>query len=197
VAAQEKNLGGELGMVGVLHTWGRQLQWHPHVHFIIAGGGLAPDRQSWVATKQRDWLVPVSAVSAQYRLGFEAELRAVAPDLHAQVPEAVWRKKWIVHSEPAGTGENVVKYLARYVHRTAISDERILAADERSVTFRYTDTATREKKTCTLSAEEFMRRYLLHVPPPGQHRVRYFGWMHPGARARRAVVETLLAAPMW
>jgi len=83
------------------------------------------------------------------------------------------------------------------VHRTAISDERILAADERSVTFRYTDTATREKKTCTLSAEEFMRRYLLHVPPPGQHRVRYFGWMHPGARARRAVVETLLAAPMW
>jgi hypothetical protein len=98
-----------------------------------------------------------------------------------------------VHWLPAGSGENVVKYLARYVHRTAISDERILAATNESVTFRYTDTATQARKECTLSAAEFMRRYLSHVPPPSQHRVRYFGWMHPAAKARRLKVETLLA----
>jgi hypothetical protein len=87
----------------------------------------------------------------------------------------------------------VVRYLARYVQRTAISNERIIAADDDAVTFRYRDSATQEHRACTLSAEEFMRRYLQHVLPPGQHRVRYFGWMHPSAKRRRLIVETLLA----
>ena len=114
-------------------------------------------------------------------------------DLHAAVPEAAWREGWWVHTQPAGSGEAVVRYLARYVGRTAISDQRILAADDHAVTFCYTDTATQAKKRCTLAADEFMRRYLQHVLPPGQHRVRYFGWLHPAAKARLAVVETLLA----
>jgi hypothetical protein len=123
----------------------------------------------------------------------EAALRATAPDLHAQVPAACWREGWWIHCQPAGSGQNVVQYLARYVHRTAISDERIVTASDESVTFRYRDSATQETRECTLGATEFMRRYLQHVPPPGQHRVRYFGWMHPAAKKRRMIVETLLA----
>ena len=131
----------------------------------------------------------------------ETALRAAAPDLHAQVPDVCWREGWWVHWQPAGSGANVVKYLARYVSRTAISDERIVAATDEAVTFNYrvngsADAAGRgtpERKECTLAADEFMRRYLQHVPPPGQHRVRYFGWLHPAAKKRRMIVENLLA----
>ena len=222
IAGIPRHLGAELGMVGVLHTWGRQLQLHPHIHYIIPGGGLAP-YGTWRAARCADWLLPGDAVAAAVRAGMDEALRHAAPDLHAQVPARVWRAGWWVHWLPAGTGENVVKYLARYVHRTAITDERILAADDEHVTFCYTDTETQQRKECTLTAddgarqrgegearseaegeangcphggrgaEQFMRRYLQHVPPPGQHRVRYFGWMHPSAKARRLKVETLLA----
>lgn len=193
VADRPRVLGGVLGMLGVLHTWGRQLQHHPHLHFIIPGGALSPDGKRWVHSRQPDWLLPAKAVAAVFRDKFEAALREHARDLHAQVPEAVWRIKWGVDTQPAGTGVNVVRYLARYVSRTAISEERIVHADDQSVTFRYTDSQTKQRRECTLSADEFMRRYLQHVLPPGQHRVRYFGWMHPAAKRRRLTVETLLA----
>ena len=193
VAARPRHLGAELGMLGVLHTWGRQLQHHPHVHFIVPGGGLRPDHRKWRKSRLPDWLLPKDAVAAVLRRGMEEALRAAAPDLHAQVPDSAWREGWWVHTQPAGSGENVVRYLARYVGRTAISDERIVAADDEAVTFRYRDSATQQSKECTLDAEEFMRRYLQHVLPPGQHRVRYFGWMHPAAKKRRLIVETLLA----
>ena len=196
VAARTRHLGAELGMLGVLHTWGRQLQHHPHLHFIVAGGGLTPDGKVWRAARRTDWLLPKPAVEAALRQGMDEALRHAAPDLHAQVPDSCWREGWWVHWQPAGSGENVVKYLARYVSRTAIGDERIVAMTDQSVTFRYTDSATQESKECTLPAGEFMRRYLQHVPPPGQHRVRYFGWMHPAAKKRRMIVETLLAVPM-
>jgi DNA-directed RNA polymerase subunit RPC12/RpoP len=193
VAALPRHLGAELGMLGVLHTWGRQMQHHPHLHFIVPGGGLRPDRKKWRRCRRPDWLLPGEAVAAALRRGFDEALRAAAPDLHAQIGEAAWRQGWWVHIQPAGSGENVVKYLARYVGRTAISDERIVAADDEAVTFRYRDSATQQARECTLDADEFLRRYLQHVPPPGQHRVRYFGWMHPAAKQRRLIVETLLA----
>jgi hypothetical protein len=194
VAAVPRLLGGELGFVGVLHTWGRQLQHHPHVHLVVPGGGLRGGR--WIPARQPDWLLPVAKLAAVFRQRMEGALRASAPALHAMVPAGTWRSRWVVHSQPAGSGANVVRYLARYVGRTAISDERIVAADDQTVTFRYTDSATQEKKTCTLGGAEFLRRYLQHVLPPGQHRVRYFGWMHPAAKARRMMVETLLAKPI-
>jgi hypothetical protein len=196
VAAEPRLLGAELGFVGVLHTWGRQLQHHPHVHFVVPGGGLRADGKKWIPARQPDWLLPVAKLAAVFRRRFEGALRASAPALHATVPAGTWRRPWIVHSQPAGSGTNVVRYLARYVGRTAISDERVVAADDDTVTFRYTDSATREKKTCTLAAAEFLRRYMQHVLPPGRHRVRYFGWQHPAAKARRMVVETLLATPI-
>lgn len=196
VAAVPRHLGAELGMIGVWHSWGRQVQYHPHLHFIIAGGGLTADQAAWRPARRNDWLLPGKAVEAALRQGFSAALRHTAPDLHAQVPDTCWRDGWWVHWQPAGSGDNVVKYLARYVTRTAMSDERIIAATDQAVRFRYTDSATHARKECTLTAAEFMRRYLQHVPPPGQHRVRYFGWMHPAAKKRRMIVETLLAVPI-
>ena len=206
VAADKRLLGAELGFVGVLHTWGRQLQHHPHVHYIVPGGGLSADARKWIAARQRDWLLPVAKLAAVFARRMEEAVRAEAPAWHAAAPAGTWRGRWVVHSQPAGSGENVVRYLARYVGRTAISDERIVAADDERVTFRYrvngsadaanTDSATQQRRLCTLSAAEFLRRYLQHVPPAGQHRVRYFGWMHPSAKRRRMRVETLLQKPI-
>jgi predicted RNA-binding Zn-ribbon protein involved in translation (DUF1610 family) len=194
VAAVPRLLGAELGFVGVLHTWGRQLQHHPHVHFVVPGGGLRG--KQWISARQPDWLLPVAKLAAVFRRRMESALRASAPALHATIPAGVWRGRWVVHSQPAGSGANVVKYLARYVGRTAISDGRIVSASDQAVTLRYTDSATQQKKQCTLPSAEFLRRYLQHVLPPGQHRVRYFGWMHPAAKARRLLVETALAVPI-
>lgn len=196
VAAERRLLDAELGFVGVLHTWGRQLQHHPHVHYIVPGGGLSADGKKWVPARQRDWLLPVAKLAAVFARRMEAALRAEAPAEHATIPAGTWRRRWSVHSQPAGSGECVVRYLARYVGRTAISDKRIVVATDERVTFRYTDSATRQKKTCTVSAAEFLRRYLQHVPPPGQHRVRYFGWLHPSAKRRLRIVETLLQKPI-
>lgn len=196
VAAERRLLGAELGFVGVLHTWGRQLQHHPHVHYIVPGGGLSPDGKKWMHARQQDWLLPVAKLAAVFRARLEAALRAAAPALHASIPAGAWRGRWVVHAQPAGSGVAVVRYLARYVGRTAISDERIVAATDEAVTFRYTDSATQQKRVCTLGAGEFLRRYLQHVLPPGQHRVRYFGWLHPAAKLRRMRVETLLQKPI-
>ncbi len=158
---------------------------------------MTADRKTWRAGRRPDYLLPVAAVGAQLRLGFEAALRATAPALHAQVPARIWEDTaWVVHSQPAGSGETAVKYLARYVQRTAITDARIVRLGDDTVTFRYTDSATQEKRESTLGAGEFLRRYLQHAPPAGAHRVRYFGWLHPAAKARRAIVETLLAVPL-
>jgi hypothetical protein len=195
VAAVPRLLGAELGFVAVLHTWGRQLQRHPHVHCIVPGGGLSAGGK-WVSARQRDWLLPVAKLASGFRARMEAALQAGLPAEHAAAPAGVWRRPWVVHCQPAGSGTSVVRYLARYVSRTAISDERIVAADDQAVTFKYTDSATQQKKVCTVSAAEFLRRYLQHVPPPGQHRVRYFGWLHPSAKARFLTVQTLLAVPI-
>jgi len=219
VADMPRHLGGELGMIGVLHTWGRQLQHHPHLHSIAAGGGLSADQTTWRPSRGSKWLLPIDAVGAQFRLAFEEALRAGVPELHAQVSDLVWHHGWWVNIQPAGCGQAVLRYLARYVCRTAIGDERIVAADDDAVTFRYTDSATQQKQECMLGAddvarqreegsapsetrgevsgcsrsgprdEQFMRRYLQHVLPPGQHRVRYNGWMHPAAKVRRTIVD--------
>lgn len=192
VADKKRHLGGELGAVAVLHTWGRQLQHHPHVHLIVPGGGLRPDQNRWQRCRSAEWFLPVKAVAAAFRRGFAGALRALAPALHATVPEATWRAEWNVDVQPAGTAEAVVRYLARYVKRTAISDERIIEATDTQVCFRYTDSQSGRRREARLNAVAFMRRYLQHVPPPGRHRVRYFGWLHPAAWRRRMRVDTLV-----
>jgi len=193
VAAMPRQLGAQLGLIGVLHTWGRQMQHHPHVHFIVPGGGLHEDGSKWCHTKKPDWLVSEKPVEARFRHRMEEGLRAALPSEHAEITSSCWRQKWVVNFAHVGRGQSAIKYLARYVCRTAISDGRIVAMNNESVRFGYRDSKTGERNQCQLSADEFMRRYLQHVLPAGLHRVRYFGWEHPAAYRRRRRVETLLA----
>jgi hypothetical protein len=196
VANRPEVLGAQVAGLAVIHNWGRQLQLHPHLHLITPGGGLSFDGKRWVHTLNPEWFLPVEAVSAAFRHGFEQSLAAEAPELHAAVPDSTWYKKWNVDVQAAGSGQAVLRYLARYVKRTAISDERILEATDSHVRFSYKDSETETYKELTLSADEFMRRYLQHVPVPGQHRIRYFGWLHPAARRRRMIIEGLLKKPL-
>jgi len=196
VAAQPRHLGAEMGMIAVLHTWGRQLQHHPHVHFIVPGGGLRSDHLKWRKTRRPDYLLPAAALAARFRIAMHEALAHSLPDYHAQVPAACWQRKWIVDIRHVGHGQAAIKYLARYVTRTAISDERIVSMDASRVHFRYRDSATNQAKVCALEATEFLRRYLQHVLPAGIHRVRYFGWEHHAAHRRRRQVETLLEVPI-
>jgi hypothetical protein len=196
VANRPEILGAQVAGLAVIHTWGRQLQLHPHLHIIMPGGGLSFDKTHWVHARDPEWFLPVEAVAAAFCSGFEQALAAEAPELHAAVPDSTWHKKWNVDVQAAGTGHAVVRYLARYVKRTAISDERIIEATDTHVRFSYIDSETDQKKELTLTAQEFMRRYLQHVPVPGQHRVRYFGWLHPAAFRRRMIIEGLLKKPL-
>jgi hypothetical protein len=164
------------GFFGVLHTWGRQLQYHPHAHFVIPGGGLSEDRTQWIATRG-DFLVHVRALSALFRGKLRARLKALG--LLTEVPSEVWRQDWVVHCEAVGDGHSVMKYLGAYVFRVAISDARIQAYDGRQVTFRYQKVGSPKWRHCTLSALEFMRRFLQHVLPKGFVKVRHFGFLSP------------------
>lgn len=201
VAAHKQHLGAEPGFTGVLHTWSRQLIYHPHVHYIVPGGGLRPDGRKWRKCRRvknnEPYLLPVRVLSACFRNGFAQQLKIDAPELHAAVPPAEWERDWVVHSQPAGSGIGALTYLSAYIYRTALSNKRILADHDGRITFAYTESGTGASKTCTLEAMEFMRRVLQHVLPPGLHKIRYFGWMHPRARARFLLVQTLLAVTLW
>jgi len=200
IAANPRHLGAELGMIGVLHTWSRQLGYHPHVHYIIPGGGLRADGKKWRKCRTRKdgspYLLPVQVLSRRLRTRMAAALRAEAPELYREVPRAVWGKEWVVHSQPAGRGHEAVGYLARYVQSTALGNKAIVADDAQGVTFTYTESNTGARRQMTLEAMEFLRRTLAHVLPSGLHKVRYFGWLHPKARRRYHQAATLLAAPI-
>ena len=164
------------GFFGVLHTWGRQLQFHPHAHFVIPGGGLSADRQQWVAARG-DFLVHVRALSRLFR----GKLRARLEDLGllAEIPSTVWKQEWVVHCQAVGDGRTVMKYLGAYVFRVAISDARIIAYDGTQVTFRYQRVGSSKWRRLTLSALEFIGRFLQHVLPKGFVKVRHFGFLSP------------------
>jgi hypothetical protein len=200
IAAQPRHLGGALGFFGVLHTWSRQLAYHPHLHYVVPGGGLRADGRKWrrcrVTKKSQPYLLPVEVLSRRFRNRFAAALREQAPELYAQLEATVWKKKWVVHSQPAGSGQAAVGYLSAYVQRTALSNRRILADQEAGITIGYTQSGTKKQKSVTLDADIFLGRLLCHVLPPGLHKVRYFGWLHPRAKARLLKVQTLLAVPL-
>jgi hypothetical protein len=181
LARDPRFVGGQMGMVGVLHTWGRNLSYHPHIHFLIPGGGLAADEQTWLATGSK-FLLPVKALSRIIRAKFRDALRQTP--LFDLVPAPVWRQVWVVHCQPVGNGRTALKYLAPYVFRVAISNKRILGMAEGKVTFRYRASDSGKLRTCTLAAEEFIRRFLQHVLPRGFVKVRYYGFLASGCRPR-------------
>jgi Putative transposase/Transposase zinc-binding domain len=178
LALDPRFIGGRVAMVGVLHTWTRDLRYHPHVHYVVAGGGLTAAGH-WHASQQ-DFLMHVKPLSVLFRAKFRDGLKKTA--LFPLVDAPVWQKDWVVHCEPVGRGQAAFRYLAPYIFRVAISNRRILQLEDGKVTFQYKEAATNQRKTCTVPAEEFIRRFLQHVLPNRFIKVRYYGLLSPGNR---------------
>ena len=176
--ADPRFAGGKPGMLSVLHTWSRMMVYHPHAHFLIAAGVISKDGSEWLPIKRKKILVPLDALSDIFRARF---IKLARKELKkTQLPSSVWQKKWVVFSKPClKGGQKVLEYLARYVHRIAISNNRILADHNGKITFRYKDSKTSRWKRTTLDAFEFIRRFLQHVLPMGFHKVRYYGFLAP------------------
>jgi len=191
LAQDRRFVGGQIGLVGVLHTWGRDLSYHPHVHFLVPGGGLSADGQQWLASRPA-FLVHVKPLSRLFKAKFRMALQKT--ELFKQVPYQLWAEEWVVHSQAVGNGQAALKYLAPYIFRVAISNQRIVKVAEGQVTFRYTPSGRKKSKLCALSAEEFIRRFLQHVLPKGFVKVRYYGLFAPGQRHRLSQARRLLVA---
>jgi hypothetical protein len=190
LAQDPRFVGARLGMIGVLHTWTRQLLYHPHVHYIVTGGGLTDDGH-WRAAR-KDFLVPVKALSPIFRAKFRDQLKMTA--LFAAVAPRVWRKDWVVHSEPVGSGHQAFQYLAPYIFRVALSNNRLRKLHDGQVTFSYKESATDQLRHCTVTAAEFIRRFLQHVLPPRFIKVRYYGLLSPAHRQLLQKARQLLLA---
>jgi hypothetical protein len=189
LCANPRWFGATPGVTAVLHTWTRQLEYHPHVHFLVTGGGL--DRRGVWRQPQKGFLVPVHALSRVFRARFRDTLQARHPEIFATIPSRVWSQPWVVHSKPVGSGEHALRYLARYIHRVALSNRAILAADDQHVRLRFRRSEDGRQSTCALPPVEFLRRFLQHVLPRGFVKVRSYGLHHP---RRRAVLPLLRAA---
>jgi len=194
VAADPRHLGAQLGLLAILHTWGQTLQPHPYSHCVVPGGGLSPDHTRWIGSRS-GFFLPVHVLSRLFRGKFLAGLRAAFS--HHQLRffgdclplaeeknfalflRGLFRQQWVVYSRPPfGGPQHVLHYLARYTHRVAISNQRLLSVADHRVCFRWKDYAHGSKnRTMTLSAEEFLRRFLQHVLPKGFPRIRYFGFL--------------------
>ena len=201
IAADPRHLGARIGITAVLHTWGSAMTHHPHIHMIVPGGGIAPDGDRWISSRPA-FLLPVRVLGALFRRLFLTRLLALhdAGELaffgqlaHLADRRAFLRhlsplrkKRWVVYAKPPFAGpEAVLAYLSRYTHRVAISNTRLLRVDEHGVTFRYKDyrrSTPDRQQVMTLSADEFIRRFLLHCLPRGFHRIRHYGLLASGTR---------------
>jgi hypothetical protein len=192
VARNSKHLGAEIGFFGILHTWGQNLLFHPHIHCVIPGGGISPDREQWIHPPY-PFFLPVKVLGNVFRAKFVAGLRRAhrkklltragsIQHLAETKPfsaflRTLFRQSWVVYAKPAfGGPEQVIRYLGRYTHRVAISNHRLICFEGGNVTFRWRDYAGGNKsRVMTVSSDEFMRRFLLHVLPKGFVRIRHFG----------------------
>ena len=212
IAADPKHLGGEIGLVAVLHTWGQNLHHHPHVHCVTPGGGLSPDGTRWIGCRP-GFFLPVRVLSRLFRrlfledlaatfeagdLDFFGELAGLAePAAFARRLRELRRVDWVVYAKPPfGGPAQVLAYLGRYTHRVAIANSRLVSMTDTEVTFRWKDYRHHGKsKPLTLGAGEFIRRFLLHTLPDGFHRIRHYGFLANGHRAAKlALCRTLLRA---
>ena len=215
IAADPKHLGARIGATAVLHSWGSAMTHHPHVHMIVPGGGISLDRTRWVRCKpgfllpgrvlsrlfRRLFLAALADAHAAGRLAFFGEIANLRHrEAFAAHLARLKRKNWFVYAKPPFAGpEAVLAYLARYTHRVAISNRRLVALDERGVTFQYKDyrrNGQARYRRMTLSADEFIRRFLLHVLPKGFHRIRHYGLLaSAGCKANTARAKKLMAVP--
>ena len=179
LAGDKRFIGGETGMVGVLHTWSQTLEYHPHIHYIIPGMAFDTNKQT-LRFARDGFLVHVKALSRLFRSRFKRALQN--EHIYEKISNNVFDKEWIVHGKSVGSGGNAVKYLAQYVYRVAISNQRIISCQNGQVTFTYKDRNTECNKLMKLDAQEFIRRFLQHVLPKGFQKVRYYGFLHPKKR---------------
>jgi hypothetical protein len=212
ISADPQHLGAETGMIAILHTWGQTLTHHPHAHCLVPGGGLAADGR-WIRCRP-GFFLPVRVLSRLYRRLFLERLRAAFNDAELQFfgqlahlidpatfghhLSALRKIEWVVYAKrPFGGPEHVLTYLGRYTHRVAIANSRILACEHGRVRFRWKDyRANNKSKVMTLDAEEFIRRFLLHVLPKGFRRIRHFGFLANACRvAKLARIRAALQAP--
>ena len=214
LGADSRHIGAHLGFLAVLHTWDQQLRPHPHLHCLVPAGGIALDHSRWVRTRRPRYLMPTSVLAARFRNQFLKSLwrayrcnklrlgGALAPlkktaEFH-RLYSKLKRMKWVVDARPPfGNPEHVLQYLARYTHRVAISNGRLIDLQDGEVTFRWRDSADHnQQKLKKLGAIEFMRRFLLHVLPKGFVKIRHFGFLaHPERRAALQLARELLGAP--
>ena len=187
----KRRLGvASMGMLGVLHTWGRDpLTYHPHVHFIAPGGGVTADGMEWRSTPE-NFLFPKKDIARLYRDKFAEKMRDA--ELHHLVPAEAWRRTWVVDLEPVRDGRAALKYLAPYIYRVAISNKRIVACDEKQV--RYEVTPTGQKKTImrTVDGAQFVRGFIQHILPLRFAKVRNYGWMSQNTRTSVERVRQLV-----
>jgi hypothetical protein len=202
IAADPKHLGAQLGFLAILHTWDQTLQYHPHLHCVVAGGGLAPDGSRWIACRP-GFFLPVRVLSRLFRrlflsylqeafdrqqLHFFADMTPLSdPQAFAQYLAPLHQREWVVYAKaPFGGAEHVLDYLARYTHRVAISNSRLVTMTPETVTFHYRDSRHHDQRTLmTLTHEEFLRRLLLHVLPEGFQRIRHYGFLSNCHRAEQ------------
>src|SRR5437899_2853117 len=210
IAADPKHLGAEIGFLAVLHTWGQNLLFHPHLHCVVPGGGISPDGKRWIACRP-GFFLPVRVLSRLFRRLFLEHLQATFdqgklqffsslerlrdPQTFTQYLAPLRQAEWVVYAKPPfGGPEQVLNYLGRYTHRVAISNNRLLGIDHGRVSFRWKDYRHHDRqKTMTLEAEEFIRRFLLHVLPDGFQRIRHYGILgHRYRQAKLALCRQLL-----
>ena len=194
LARNPRFIGGQIGLVGVLHTWTRDLAYHPHVHYLVPGGGLSSN-QCWLSARN-NFFLPVRALSRLFRARFQQLLSKTS--IFSQIPTEVWRCDWVVHCKPVGNGKTALQYLAPYVYRVAISNRRLIKMlntgkmESSQITFQYRASDTGQLKLCTLSAEKFIHRFLQHVLPKGFVKVRYFGFFGASVRPRLLALQQRL-----
>lgn len=188
LAKDPKYVGcGTAGFAGILHTWTRQLEYHPHVHFIVPGGGLSKDGDEWKSSAV-SFYVHARPLSKIYRAKFIGELKQAGLD----VPSCVWDPDWVVDARHVGNGKKALEYLAQYVFRVAIAPSRIMGVGDTHVTFKYRPSGKKNWKKCSLEIFEFMRRYLQHTLPRGFTKIRHYGFLAPNSRVSLERVRELI-----
>jgi hypothetical protein len=194
LARDPEFVGGQIGMVGMLQTWQRDLSaLHPHIHYIVPGGGLSKDGSQWLSARH-NFLMPEEALADIFRAKFRDLLKKADPELWDMIPREIWRTRWVVDIEAVGSGEHALKYLAPYIFQVAISNKRLKKLEDGQVTFTYTTSKTKEQKTKTIPAEEFTTKFLEHVLPRRFVKVRAYGLLHSHKRALFERARELLAA---
>ena len=184
-------VGGTLGILAVLHTWSRDLSFHLHVHLFVTAGGLTPDGEAWRKPAHRRFLVPGYALSTVFRAKLRDGLARAG--LLSALDPTIFRKPWTVHLQHAGDGHHAAEYLSRYVHRVALTNDRIESFDRERVTFRSISSRTHNTRRLTLPVHAFLARFLQHVLPKGFPKIRSYGLLSPAAKLRRARARHLLA----